>query len=211
MRLLSVNTGELTPIIHKGRELFTGIFKKPSAEPVVVLEQQLQYDQIANPKVHGGYHKAVYAYPVEHYQVWSQQYPHLDFDYGMFGENLTTEGLLESQVYVGDRLQIGKVILEISEPRQPCFKLGIKFQDDQIIKSFSRSGWTGFYMRIIDRGTLSSGQTIELIPGPRRITIKHLNDVLQNKPLPDQWWTTALQASELSEKWRQKLQNLLPK
>ncbi len=211
MKIISVNTGALTTVIHQGREIQTGIYKRPSSSPVEVLEEHLAQDHIADLTVHGGPHKAVYVYPVEHYDAWSQQYPELDFDSGMFGENLTVEGLLESEVFVGDRLHIGAVILEVSEPRQPCFKLGIKFNDTQIIKSFTRSGWSGFYLRIIEKGMLNSGDVITLTPGPREVSISDLNNFLRGHTFTESWFNLALASVHLSDRWKHRIIKKMPR
>jgi len=204
MRLISLNAGSKVTVEYQGKTVTTGIFKKPVDQPLKLGKDQIQSDHIDNLEVHGGYHKAIYAYPMEHYKFWKERYAHMDFEYGMFGENLTVEGLLESEVYAGDLLHIGDCILEVSEPRQPCFKLGIKFQDPGIIKPFLQSGTTGFYLRIIEAGTLPTQGVIKLVPGPRRFSIAQLNNVVQGMPFQVEW-NPSEQTPELSVKWQKRL------
>jgi len=204
MRLISLNAGSKVTVEYQGKTVTTGIFKKPVDQPLKLGKDQIQSDHIDNLEVHGGYHKAIYAYPMEHYKFWKERYPHLDFEHGMFGENLTVEGLLESEVYAGDLLHIGDCILEVSEPRQPCFKLGIKFQDPGIIKPFLQSGTTGFYLRIIEAGTLPTQGVIKLVPGPRRFSMAQLNNVVQGMPFQVEW-NPSEQTPELSVKWQKRL------
>src|SRR6266851_3048294 len=136
MKLLSVNVGLPRDVISKGRLVTTGIFKEPVEGPVGLRALNLDGDRQADLKVHGGIHKAVYAYPAEHYEYWRRQLPGVDLPWGMFGENLTTEGLLENEVNIGDQFRIGSAELVASQPRLPCYKLAVTFGRDDIIKRF---------------------------------------------------------------------------
>jgi MOSC domain-containing protein YiiM len=169
MRLLSVNRSLPKAVEWQGKTITTGIFKLPVAGPVSVDSDGLQGDGQADLHAHGGIHKAVYAFPHEHYQHFAEL---LDrdpdsFPYGQFGENLSTEGMLESEIQIGDRFRIGNVELEVSQPRVPCFKLGIIMQDPAIIHSFLKSLRTGCYLRVLSKGILQSGDTIVPLSSPK--------------------------------------------
>jgi len=123
----------------------------------------LKGDEQSDLSVHGGVHKAVYAYPSEHYPFWREEVPDLDLAWGAFGENFTTEGLLEEAVHIGDRLRIGSAEFVITQPRMPCFKLGIRFGRPEMVKRFLRSGRTGFYLAVLEEGQVTSGDSIELL------------------------------------------------
>jgi MOSC domain-containing protein YiiM len=163
MRLISVNVGLPREVSWKGKKVTTGIFKEPVAGRVPLRRLNLDGDRQADLSVHGGAEKAVYAYPVEHYQYWQGELPDMDFPYGMFGENLTVEGLREDDVNIGDRFLVGSAELMATQPRMPCYKLGLKFGRDDIIKRFLESGRSGFYFSVIGEGEVGAGDRIELI------------------------------------------------
>lgn len=167
MKLISVNVGLPRIVDYHGEPVATGIFKEPVHGPVMVRRLNLDGDKQADLSVHGGTSKAVYAYPSEHYEYWKKELPgdYLkdgDLPYGMFGENFTTEGMLEQQVNVGDRFRIGGAELMATEPRLPCYKLGIKFGRADIIKRFLQSRRTGFYFAVLKEGEVEAGNLIEL-------------------------------------------------
>src|SRR5713101_10052531 len=163
MKILSVNVGLPREVSWQGKFVTTGIFKEPVKGPVVVRTLNLDGDGQADLTVHGGVTKAVYAYPSEHYPFWRAELPTMDLPFGMFGENLTTEGLLEDAVYIGDRFRVTEAELRVTEPRMPCYKLGIKFGRADIIKRFLASRRTGFYFAVAREGLVSAGDAIELI------------------------------------------------
>lgn len=172
MKLRSVNVSGLTQVMHRGELVSTGIFKRPMAGPVAVGTIQMTGDKQADLLNHGGADKAVYGYPWEHYGRWATELQRDDFTVGQFGENLTTEGLLESELSIGDRLRIGSVLLEVSQPRVPCFKLNIRMKSPTFSKIFLKSGLVGFYFRVIEPGQLEAGDGITLLPiGHPRTTI----------------------------------------
>lgn len=163
MRLLSVNVGLPHPIGSLGgRSVISGIDKTPIAGRVRVSRLNVEGDRQADLSVHGGELKAVYLYPSEHYPYWRERFPQMDLAPGAFGENLTTQGLLETEVHLGDRLEIGTTEFSVTQPRLPCSKLGLKFGTDKMIRWFLLSGHTGFYLRVVREGTLSSGDSVRL-------------------------------------------------
>ncbi len=163
MKVISVNVGLPREVEWKGRTVTTGIFKEPAAGRVRLRRLNLDGDGQADLAVHGGRDKAVYAYPVEHYDYWRRQLPEMDLPFGMFGENLTIEGLFEDEVNIGDRFLIGSALVMVTQPRMPCYKLGLKFGRDDIIKQFLESGRSGFYLAVIEEGEIAAGDRIELI------------------------------------------------
>src|SRR5436189_2565578 len=172
MKLLSVNVGLPREVNWQKKLVTTGIFKEPVQGPVMMRRLNLDGDQQADLTVHGGVNKAVYLYPSEHYSYWRSELPGMDLAWGMFGENFSTEGLLENAVYIGDRFRIGETELMVTEPRLPCYKLGIKFGRADIIKRFLQSRRTGFYFAVLKEGNVRAGDEIELINrDPNNITI----------------------------------------
>jgi MOSC domain-containing protein YiiM len=144
LKLLSVNVGMPREVDWHGRFVRTSIFKSPVLGSVRVATLNLEGDKQSDLTVHGGVHKAIYAYPSEHYLLWREELPDLDLPWGAFGENFTTEGLLEEAVHIGDRLRVGSAEFVVTQPRMPCFKLGIRFGRPEIVKRFLQSGRSGF-------------------------------------------------------------------
>lgn len=163
MRVVSVNVARTRSIPWKGGTVSTAIYKAPMEGRVRVGTLGLQGDQQADLEVHGGPRKAVYAYPSEHYGFWRGEIPGREWPWGTFGENLTTEGLAEADVRVGDRFRIGSVTVETTRPRFPCYKLGIKFGRQDIIPRFLHSGRSGFYFAVLEEGDLGAGDAIERV------------------------------------------------
>ena len=163
MRILSVNVALPREVTWQGKLVTTGIFKEPIGGSVMLRTLNLDGDGQADLTVHGGASKVVYAYPSEHYGYWRIELPGVDLPWGMFGENFTTEGLLEETVYIGDRFRIGDAEVFVAEPRMPCYKLGIKFGRADIIKQFLASRRTAFYFAVAREGTLSAGDAVEFI------------------------------------------------
>jgi MOSC domain-containing protein YiiM len=163
MEIVSVNVGLPREVSWQGKLLTTGIFKEPVSGPVMMRTLNLDGDGQADLTVHGGVSKAVYAYPSEHYDYWRTELPGVDLPWGMFGENFTTEGLLEEAVYIGDKFRIDETEVMVTEPRMPCYKLGIKFGRADIIKRFLASRRTGFYFAVVHEGMVGAGDAAELI------------------------------------------------
>jgi len=163
MKLISVNVGIPREVTWNGGTVKTGIFKQPVQRSIRVRRLNVDGDKQADLSVHGGPDKAVYAYPVEHYTYWRHELPDRELTWGSFGENLTTEGLDESAVQIGDRFRIGTAELVVTQPRLPCFKLGIRFARPDMVKRFLQSRRTGFYFAVAQEGELSGGDPIELV------------------------------------------------
>jgi len=162
-KVLSVNLGTPKEIGNFGRKkVLSAIYKSAVKGEVTVLKLNLEGDKQADLRVHGGEYKAVYGYASENYSYWRKQFPDLDMPWGTFGENLTTEGLLEDSIHPGDQLKIGSAELEITQPRFPCYKLGMKFGTDRMVDLFTHSQRPGFYMRVVKEGKLKAGDEIRL-------------------------------------------------
>ncbi len=161
--LISVNVGLPRTVEWKGCEVTSGIFKEPVAGRVKLRTLNLDGDGQADLSVHGGPDMAVYAYPAEHYPYWRKEFPEMDLSWGMFGENFTTEGILEDSVNIGDRFRIGAAELMVTQIRVPCYKLGMKFGRDDMVKRFLASRRTGFYFRVLKEGEVGAGDAIKRI------------------------------------------------
>jgi MOSC domain-containing protein YiiM len=163
MRVVSVNVGKPREVEWKGKIVSTSIFKEPVTGRVAMRRLNLDGDRQADLSVHGGAEKAVYVYPAEHYQFWRNEFPNMELPWSMFGENLTVEGLQEDTVNIGDQLRIGSAQVVVTQPRMPCYKLGIKFKRDDILKRFLVSGRSGFYLAVLEEGEVEAGDPITLI------------------------------------------------
>ena len=163
VRVVSVNVGLPRELNWQGKVVTTGIFKEPVNGRIMLRTLNLDGDRQADLNVHGGVDKAVYAYPSEHYDYWRSELPGMNLPWGMFGENFTIEGLLEERAYIGDRFRIGDAEVIVTEPRMPCYKLGIKFGRVDIIKRFLASQRTGFYFSVAREGMVGAGDALEFI------------------------------------------------
>jgi MOSC domain-containing protein YiiM len=163
MKLLSVNVGLPREIEWNGRIVRTSIFKEPVTGRVRVARLNVDGDQQSDLTVHGGPDKAVYAYPSEHYTFWRSELPDMDLAWGVFGENFTTDGLGEDTLHIGDRLRVGSAEFVVTQPRMPCFKLGIRFNRSDMVKRFLQSGRSGFYFAVLKEGEVTAGDMIELL------------------------------------------------
>ena len=161
--IISVNVGTPREVAWQGKSITTGIFKEPVDAPVMMRTLNLDGDRQADLTVHGGADKAVYAYPAEHYEYWRNELPGVDLPWGVFGENVTTEGLLEDALYIGDRFRIGEAEVIVTQPRLPCYKLGVKFGHADMVKKFLSSRRTGFYLAVLREGMIKAGDGFELV------------------------------------------------
>ncbi len=210
MKLISVNVGGLTQVESNGRVVGTGIFKVPVEGRVLAGRRGLEGDRVVDRRVHGGEHKAVYVYPSEHYAVWAEELDRDDLAPGQFGENFTTEGLTEDAVHIGDRFRVGGALLEVTQPRVPCFKLGIKMGDARFPKRFLKSMRSGFYLRVIEEGEVGAGDAIELSePGAEHISIRALYALRFQQPRDRDEVKRALSVPALSGEWRMELSSVL--
>ena len=186
-----------------GEPVTTGIFKEPVQGPLMLRALNLDGDRQADLSVHGGVSKAVYSYPAEHYEFWKKELPEMRLPYGMFGENFTTEGLSEDAVNVGDRFRIGEAELMATEPRLPCYKLGIKFGRSDIIRKFLQSRRTGFYFAVLKEGKVKAGDELELISrDANNITVSDITRLYAFEKDDLATLRRAVKLEALSESWR---------
>ena len=162
MQVVSVNIGKKETITWRGKSIQTGIFKYPVDHPIYLGKTDVVSDIVVDRRYHGGIDKACYIYSEDHYNKWKLEYPDLDWDFGMFGENITVRGLDESQLQIGDIFYIGECRVQVTQPRQPCFKLGIRFNSQKVIKSFINSPYPGVYVKVIQPGEVKSGDNMQL-------------------------------------------------
>jgi MOSC domain-containing protein YiiM len=163
MKVVSTNIGKREIHSWKGKTAETGIFKKPTISPIFLDVEDVADDAVVDRKYHGGIEQAVYAYNSNHYEYWKKLYPQLDFNFGMFGENLTIADLDETTICIGDVYKIGNALVEVTKPREPCFKLIFRFQDDAIVTQFWNTSFCGVYFKILETGSVSQDDEMVLI------------------------------------------------
>jgi MOSC domain-containing protein YiiM len=212
MKVISLNVSLPKLIDWNGEPVTTGIFKEPVAGPVMLRTLNLDGDRQADLRVHGGVSKAVYAYPAEHYEFWRKELPEMNLPYGMFGENFTIEGLLEDQVNVGDRFRLGGAEIIATEPRMPCYKLGIKFGRSDIIRRFLNSRRTGFYFAVAREGEVESGAAIESVSrDPSNVRIADITRLYAFEKDNLELLRRAVALKALSKSWRDYFQERINK
>jgi len=204
MKLVAISVGRPKEVQWRGRSVRTSIFKTPVSGRVHVARLNIEGDEQSDLSVHGGAEKAVYAYPAEHYDFWRRQLPDAELPWGAFGENFTTEGLLEDEVWIGDRYRVGSVELVVTQPRMPCYKLAIRFGRTDMVKRFLQSGRSGFYLAVEREGKLSAGDAIERFGrDERRLTVADVVALYAadsaNQPLLE----TASDHPSLPASWRE--------
>lgn len=213
MKIVSVNTGMPREVPWRGATVTTGIYKQPVAGRVAVRHVNLEGDAQADLIVHGGQYKAVYCYPLEHYDYWKKVLPGRELPIAVFGENFTTEGLLENSVHLGDQFSVGSAQLIVTQPRLPCYKLGIRFQDDAMIKRFLASGRTGFYLAVIREGEVGPGDEITLIArDPNAVAISEITRLYTARKYREadiSLVRRALQVASFPESWKDHFRNFL--
>ena len=179
MIVKSVNIGEKKEINYKGKIVTTGIFKRPVNDAIFLGEEDVVNDAVIDRRYHGGIEKAVYAYSENHYEYWKALYPDLDWNYGMFGENLTISNLEETQIFVGSQYKLGEAIVEVTKPREPCSKLGIVFGTQKVLKQFWNSTKSGVYFKVLQTGNVKTGD--ELILLKEAVNTPSIADVYETK------------------------------
>ncbi len=203
MKVVSVNVGMPRLLAWGGETFKTGIFKSPVQGRVMLRATNLDGDRQADLTVHGGPNKAVYGYPSEHYGFWSGELPDPTRTWGAFGENLTTEGLLENSVFVGDRFRIGSAVVGVTTPRLPCFKLAAKFRRDDIIQRFLQSGRSGSYFSVVQEGEVGAGDEIEFLGAEKpTLSIAEVNQLYVSKAPDRETLLRSLDVKLLPESWR---------
>jgi MOSC domain-containing protein YiiM len=212
MQVISVNVGQPREVVWNGQIVETGIFKEAVEGRVAVRRLNLEGDRQADLTVHGGLDKAIYAYPAEHYSFWREQFPEMELPWGMFGENLTLTGLLEDTVHIGDHFQVGSAKLMVTQPRLPCFKLGIKFGRDDILRRFLVSGRTGFYFAVLEEGEVAAGDSISLLHSDEhQIKVADIVRLYREDKYNLELIRRVLAVEALAEVWREYFQERIEK
>jgi len=203
MKLISVSVGRPRQVTWRGKSVTTSIWKSPVEGEVRVTTLNLQGDEQSDLSVHGGADKAVYAYPSEHYAYWREQLPGVDLPWGAFGENFTTAGLLEEHARIGDRLRVGSAEFVVTQPRMPCFKLGIRFDRPDIVKQFLRARRTGFYLSVLREGYVTAGDPIEFTAREEHgVTVADIVDLYTLDSENEGLLRRAVALTALPESWR---------
>lgn len=215
MKLISVSTGLPRETTWHGRTVTTGIFKRPVEGRVALRKLNLDGDRQADLTVHGGEYKAVYCYPIEHYDSWKRELPGRELPTAIFGENFTTAGLLEDSIHLGDQFSIGSAGVIVTQPRLPCYKLGVRFQSDDMVKRFLASGRTGFYFAVTQEGEVGAGDEIKLIArDPNGVPVSEITRLYIAKRYGDDEVSSirrALRVAALPESWKAYFQERLQK
>jgi len=166
VKIISTNLGKPTKIIWNSKEVLTGIYKKPTDEPIYLAKNDVINDEISDRKHHGGFYKACYLFSSEQYTYWKNLYPKLDWTWGMFGENLTVSDFDERTVFLGDVYKVGDAVVQVSDYREPCYKLGYKFGDQKVLKQFIEKGFAGTYLSVLEEGFVANKDQFTLVDRP---------------------------------------------
>jgi MOSC domain-containing protein YiiM len=212
MEVVSINAGLPREVSWRGRSLLTGIFKSPIEGPVKLRTLNLDGDGQADLTVHGGPNKAAYLYPAEHYEFWRNELSDMDLTWGHFGENFTSQGLLEENVLVGDTFRVGSTFVKVTEPRMPCYKLGIRFGRADMVKHFLAARRTGFYFAVLEEGTVQAGDSFTYVE--RSTHGISVADITRLYAFDRDDWATmrrVVEVEALSKSWRVYFQDRLEK
>ncbi len=207
MKIISTNIAKPQTIIWRGKEVSTGIYKYPVENPLFLGLEDVKNDHVIDRRYHGGKDKACYLYSEKHYAYWKNLYPTLDWQWGMFGENLTVEGLDETQIRIGDIFKVGETKIQVTQPRQPCFKLGVRFGTQKMVKQFVEYGYAGVYVRILKEGLVKKWDTLSLIEqNAKALTIKEIFILLYTNEPNKKLIEKALNDKNLAESCKKDLQ-----
>ncbi|MEO0572543.1 MAG: MOSC domain-containing protein [Bacteroidota bacterium] len=210
MQVVATNISKPKTVSWRGREIQTGIYKKPIDGPIYLGKEDVRDDAVIDRKHHGGEYKACYLFGANYYQDWKLKYPDLDWDWGMFGENLTVDDLDENQLQIGAVYDLGSAILQITEPRQPCYKLGIKFGTQKVIAEFLEYARPGTYVRILKEGEVRVGDALKLQKmGPNSLTVAQYNRLVNQRVKDKDLVALAIANNSIREAKRKMLQKHL--
>ena len=183
MKVLSVQVGSLQEMLRSGKKIWTGIFKQKTEESIKVTRLGLEGDDQGNKKLHGGIYKAICVYPSEHYDHWKAELGNPGLSFGDFGENLTTTGLMEGDIYLGDRLRIGSAEIVVTQPREPCITLNARLDTKDLSALIRKSGRSGFYFSVVKEGIIKNGDSIEYVNrDENRVTVSDFNQIINGEP-----------------------------
>jgi len=210
MKVIATNIGTSTTFQWNGKEEQTGIFKYPVDKPLFLGKTDVAKDTVIDRKHHAGVHKACYLFSADHYTYWKGKYPDLEWDWGMFGENLTIQGMDESLIRIGDVYKIGSALVQVSQPREPCYKLGIRFKDQSIVREFISYGYPGTYVRILVEGDVQREDELELMEQSKNpLTVKQIYELLFAKKKDPALVQLAIDNSAFPEYKRERLKKYI--
>jgi MOSC domain-containing protein YiiM len=210
MQVTSTNIAQPTTIVYRGKKVVTGIYKTPTQQPIYLGESDVKDDTVTDRKYHGGEFKACYLFSENQYDYWKNLYPNLDWNWGMFGENLTVNGLDETKLVIGAIYKVGSALIQITEPREPCFKLGVKFGSQKVVKQFVNHGFPGTYVRVLEEGYVKTGDIFRLIEqGTNNLTTQQYYQLLFSKDKNQEHLTLAINNEAIRLKKRDKLRTLI--
>ncbi len=214
MKIISTNIARVTTIIHQGKPIKTAILKQPTSNEVTIERTGIIGDEQADRKWHGGEEKAVFGFSANHYPYWQEQLNHDTLSPGMFGENLTISDFSEQHINIGDRFRVGSALLEVSQPRDPCFKIALAIKDERILKLFTRSYCTGIYCRVLENGYAKTGDDVHCEhKADHDISVKKLFRAFYDNQYSEavHIMKAALALPELAPEWQEKLHTRLTK
>lgn len=210
MQIISTNIAKPTTFLWHGKEVTTGIYKTPTHQPIYLEKELVKGDEVSDRKVHGGIYKACYLFSADQYPYWKNLYPSLDWNWGMFGENLTVSGLDETKLNIGDIYKIGTALVQVSQPREPCFKFGVKFGTQDVLKQFIQHGRPGTYVSVLEEGLVSINDTFELLkPAKNSLSIAQFLNLLYSKSKNQEHLELAINNTALPEQKREKLMRFM--
>jgi MOSC domain-containing protein YiiM len=210
MQVTSTNIAQPTTIVYRGKKVVTGIYKTPIQQPIYLGKSDVKDDTVTDRKYHGGEFKACYLFSENQYDYWKNLYPNLDWNWGMFGENLTVNGLDETKLVIGAIYKVGSALIQITEPREPCFKLGVKFGSQKVVKQFVNHGFPGTYVRVLEEGYVKTGDIFRLIEqGTNNLTTQQYYQLLFSKDKNQEHLALAITNDAIRLKKRDKLRALI--
>ena len=210
MQIISTNIAEPAIIEWRGQQVQTGIFKYGVETPIFLGAEDVVNDHVIDRRYHGGADKACYLYSADHYPFWKNKFPDQEWRWGMFGENLTVSGLDESEIKIGDCFQIGDAVVQVTQPRQPCFKLGVRFGDQTVVDDFWMSSFPGVYVRVLKAGAVKKGNEMQLIErNPESLSISQVFSVFRSNRNNLEFIQKAIADPFLAESCRKDIQKIL--
>lgn len=210
MQVISTNIGKPATIKWRGKHVQTGIYKTPVNQPIYLGKHDVKSDTVSDRNVHGGEYKACYLFSADQYSYWQKLYPNLDWDYGMLGENLTVSGLDETQIYIGDIYKVGEALVQITQPREPCYKFGVKFGTQEVLKQFVEHGYSGTYVKVLEEGYVAKEDKFTLVKHAKNsLTVHQFFNLLFAKTKDRKLLKLAINNEALPQRKRDKLKAFL--
>jgi len=210
MQIISTNIAKPATIEWRGQKVETGIYKYAVETPIFLGADDVMNDHVIDRRYHGGSDKACYLYSADHYPFWQNKYPNQDWKWGMFGENLTVSGLNESEIRIGDRFQIGRAVVQVTQPRQPCFKLGVRFGDQSVVSDFWTLPYPGVYVRVLSQGEVKTGdEMIRIESDPESLSISQVFSIFHHNRSNVELIQKAIAEPFIAESCRRDIEKLL--